>query len=266
MNGSLFDRPKFQFRALFLQLGLAILLFASWAYSDSARAVWDQIDQAVFFALNGSLDGNPAWQRLWAHGNSHACDFVSAAILGSLLLHFMLADGAKHLTERAAIGIFIGLSLVVTGAAGGMMLDEPRASASLVLKPVHYLSELVTDVKTKDRSGNSFPGDHATVLWMVTLCFWYFGGRRYGLAALGVALLFVLPRLFAGAHWFTDVTAGALALSLASAAILLYTPLHRMVITPLIRILNLPIFQKLLKLLPLGAATLCRLAKRGDAA
>ena len=251
MNGSIFDRPNFQPRAFAVQLGLAIFLFASWAYSDAGRAIWDQLDQWVFFTFNGSLTLSEGWATLWALGNSRWADLVSALILGGMLLHFVQAGGRHLLAERVALGIFIGLLLGVTAEIAHTLVTTPRESASLVLKPVNYLSELVTDIKTKDRSTNSFPGDHATVLWMVTVFFWYYGGKRYGLGALAMALLFVLPRLVGGAHWFTDVTAGALSLSLASTAIAFYTPLDQKFIACALKILNRAPFQKLLNLIPI---------------
>ena len=209
--------------------GLALLLLASWWFKDSGtRLLWDQLDQSVFFNLNGSLAEGESWQRFWAIANNRAFDLVSAILVMLLYARFSLAEGGKYLTERIAVFILVFLfTLLMIEISNGTLEELARKSPSLVLEPVYRLTELVPDIKTKDYSGSSFPGDHATVLIMWTGYFWFLAGTRYGLTALLIAILFSMPRVVAGAHWFTDDVVGSGVVALTGLGWLFYTPLCR---------------------------------------
>ena len=56
---------------------------------------------------------------------------------------------------------------------------------------------------------SSFPSDHAVVVFCVAAGFWLIS-RRLGAMAIGYAALISFPRIYVGAHYPTDVLAGAL--------------------------------------------------------
>ena len=61
-----------------------------------------------------------------------------------------------------------GVTVMVLHVSSNVIFTFDRLSPSLVLEPVFRLSEVVTSVKVKDVSGNSFPGDHGTAVGLFT--------------------------------------------------------------------------------------------------
>jgi membrane-associated phospholipid phosphatase len=131
--------------------------------------------------------------------------------------------------ESVAIGLFMTL-LVIVSFQVSHFLGEARHSPSLVLQPAYRLSELVPEINPKDSSKHSFPGDHALVLFMVSICIWFFAGRERGMLAIGISSLEVFPRLVGGAHWLTDILVGALSTALIATSLTLALPLYALAI------------------------------------
>lgn len=209
--------------------GLALLLLASWWFEGSyTRLAWDQLDRAVFYALNGSLAEGELWQRFWAIANHRAFDLSSAILIMFLYALFALEEQGKYLTERIAVFMLVFIFTLLMIEISNVSLEElHRKSPSLMLEPVYRLSELVPDINAKDSSGSSFPGDHAAVLMMWAGYLWFLAGARYGLVALIITILFSMPRVVGGAHWFTDDFIGSGVVALTGLGWLFFTPLCR---------------------------------------
>ena len=103
-----------------------------------------------------------------------------------------------------------------------------RESPSLAVDGAVRISELFPGwqglLQVKDASNRSFPGDHASVLmlWALFVSAFAAGARRW--LAWGLAALFMLPRIVAGAHWLSDVLVGGTFLALTTVAWGLCTP------------------------------------------
>ncbi|SPO58689.1 Phosphoesterase PA-phosphatase-like protein (fragment) [Pseudomonas inefficax] len=100
-----------------------------------------------------------------------------------------------------------------------MMFDE-------VVHLSDYYPDLEAAWELKDRSSKSFPGDHASVLLVWALFMSVFSRRlvQY-LVVWGLAVLFMLPRLVAGAHWGQDDYIGGLLMAVLALGWSCYTPL-----------------------------------------
>lgn len=215
---------------LVFHLIAALLLLSWWWEGTVTREWWDGLDRAVFFTLNGSLADGGAWARFWAMANHRSFDLASALLVAVLYARFALAEDRRYLVERIALFFAIFLfTLVMIEFSNGTLEELKRHSASMVLEPVYRLTELVPDINAKDYSASSFPGDHATVLLMFTGYFWFAAGWRYGVIVALIALLFSMPRVVGGAHWFTDDVVGSGSIALVGLAWFFGTPLHRMV-------------------------------------
>lgn len=203
---------------------LALLLLGSWLWPTS-RAVWDQADLQVFQWLNGSLNHLPLWDWLWALMSLRVFDILVGALMLSLLIHRDWLFRQQEL--RPALFIFIALLLMllvvrVLFTKVAVSLGWQHASPSLVVPGAIRLSEqfplLEKVFELKDRSSRSFPGDHASVLLLWSLFLAVFA-RGWRLAVvLGLATLFMLPRLVAGAHWLSDDLVGGLLIALLTLA------------------------------------------------
>ena len=210
---------------------LAAVVLASWLLPPS-RALWDSAGLWLFQCLNGSLGHNPLWDGFWAVTSTRLSDALVGVLMLALMLHSRWTFRVQEL--RPALFTFLGLLLtllvirVLFNKLVGI-LDWQHASPSTLVPGTYHLSaafpELERLFELKDRSSRSFPGDHASVLLLWALFMGLFS-RGWKLALnLGLALLFVLPRLVAGAHWLVDVTVGGVFIALLAFAWGYCTPL-----------------------------------------
>lgn len=219
-----------QWRPLPLLLGhlAAALLLASFIW-PTGHELWRSLDQALFFQLNGSLADGGSWARFWAWANVRAADSVAALIILASLTFTGLGLQRRQL-QPALIGfvLLMVLMFLVRRSLHEWALAQGLSgqSPSLVLQPAYMLSELAPDIPTKDRSGRSFPGDHAAVLlcWVGMLAL-NLRHKVFALIPLGLALLLMLPRVVGGAHWASDNLVGGTFTALVTLSWAFCTPL-----------------------------------------
>lgn len=208
-------------------VGLA--LFLSWLLPLTALA-WDAVDEQVFFFLNGMLGRLRAVDLFWAATNLRYFDAVMGAGFAMLCLFYLLSHRGERFARRFAelLTLALGLLLLRAGLDFAMdLMEYSRRSPSLMLEPVQLLSELVPELDPKDRSRNSFPGDHALVSFWVLAYFVTHAPRKYGIIAAVLATCASIPRLVGGAHWLTDIVIGSVAVILMSFGLLWWSGLFR---------------------------------------
>lgn len=215
-----------QWRRLLTLHILAAILYATYFW-EPVRALWDAFDARVFLTLNGSVAEAGAWQHTMAFANTKLYDMLCPVLMIGLMFGFTLAGYRKDLNARLAAILFIGIYMTVTAVARRDMqwMEFPRPSPSLALEPFANLRELYQEMSPKVSTGKSFPSDHgiSAIIWASMM--WYYAGWRVGLAAIAVTPLFILPRLYGGGHWATDVTVGSVVYSMIVLAWALCTPL-----------------------------------------
>jgi len=219
-----------------MQLLAALLLFSF--FNGTGHELWRYLDQAVFYTLNGSLAHNETWASFWAWMNTRNAD----ACVALLMLSFLLFPGlglARRQLQSAFTGFLLLMLLMLplremlSDYAVSTRFSGP--SPSLQLEPAYRFSEHLPHIPAKDKASASFPGDHASVL-LVWIGFLLSIRRCPGtLIATGLGLLLMLPRLFAGAHWFSDVAVGSLSLALTTLAWARATPVAHRVNTWLLK-------------------------------
>jgi membrane-associated phospholipid phosphatase len=199
----------------------AALLLASWLLAPM-RTLWDRLDLAVFSALNGSLAGGGAWSVFWSLANWRPFDAVGGGIILLLAFIWLKNTPRKQLHFNAVMLVVFAAMLISTNILVQLFqeaIDYHRYSPSLVVDGAVRLSDQVTWIDMKDSSKDSFPGDHAFVIFCAIAFFWVHAGRKSGLAALVLLVPLILPRLVGGAHWLTDITAGAVPMTLFCCAL-----------------------------------------------
>lgn len=226
-----------------MHLAAAILLFSF--INDSGHALWRSLDAQVFYALNGSLFANETWATFWAWMNTREVDAASALVMLAFLIFPGL--GLKRNQLQAGFTGFLLLMIlmlplreVLSEYAADTGLSGP--SPSLQLEPAYRFNAELPDIPAKDSASTSFPGDHASVL-LVWLGFLLFNARSLGtLAATALAIFLMSPRLFGGAHWFTDAAVGGLSLALVTLAWAYASPLPQLINQGLLRLLG-PVYR-----------------------
>ena len=231
MNAALNPSPKQSRLVIILVLChlAAGLLYISWRqtqdytltkhgdkrfeYSEKAAdGLWKKLDYKVFRTLNGSLNDAPSAQSFWAICNNRAFDLAQAGLMG-LVLWFSVfwRKTPEENLARIKSGYFLAaITIICIQLLHYTLFSFQRYSPSLKLKSEAIRLSKLEHITwpLKDASFHSFPGDHATVLFILAIFITYFAGKRWGLVALAVAIFCALPRMVGGAHWATDLLVG----------------------------------------------------------
>ena len=210
---------------------LTALVFASWLWTPS-RQWLDALDVQVFHLLNAPLATNMLWAKIWAVGSMRLTDIGA----GCIMLAFIIKDGwifTGAQVRRALYAFLPVLALLLLIRVGPFaelvkLMHWQHSSPSLVVAGAVRLAELFPAWDAvwhiKDSSVRSFPGDHASVLLLWVLFLWPYANGRQRWLISGLTVLFLMPRLIAGAHWISDILIGGTTLSLLSFGWGCYTP------------------------------------------
>jgi membrane-associated phospholipid phosphatase len=224
-------QPKWNVRRLVLCNLVALALLLVWIW-PTAHAAFTQFDEWFFHLLNRPLASSTVWLYIWTVASMRPFDIVVGIILLVLLIKGDWVFKAAQ-TRSAAIGFIVTLIvLLIIRAVFSKIIDHSSLqhdSASMVIPDAIKLSDIFPVLEEKwelkDRSSQSFPGDHASVL-LIWAMFMTVFSRTVGQRVIiwGLALLFMMPRLVAGAHWGQDDYIGGVMMALLALGWSCYTP------------------------------------------
>lgn len=197
--------------------------------------LWQAVDIAVFKALNGALENSPSAQLFWGLLNHKRADLFEDAIFLTFFIVAICKAPNREKVRRTLQFLFcIAISAAIIFFVNEQLIRKhlllPRASPSLVI-PCTRLSVKMPHLLSKDATLGSFPGDHATTLFLFASFYTLYAGRKAGFYAFGYALFRTLPRLVVGAHWLSDIMVGTFSLVLFFQSWLFCTPLQAWVIS-----------------------------------
>lgn len=212
---------------IFCHLVLALLLGSF--FFPYTRPIWDALDIVSFKLLNGTLKNHQNWQLFWALANHKLADWVEDIVFIGFFILAIRAAPKNFRLQKAAQFVFLvllaaGILFFVNRVLFRQNLDIPRPSPSLVVSPCVRLSHEIPWIHIKDSASSSFPGDHATTLLLFAAGYTFYAGRKLGTYAWAYAIFRAMPRLIAGAHWFTDIAVGSGAIALLFLSWAFYTP------------------------------------------
>jgi len=210
---------------------LGIALFLSW-YLPENHGVWYQIDKSIFYFFNERIAFHPILVDIIAVTNNRAFDVVAFVAMGALFFYFFRQQDKQGQYRLICIGILMLITAVTLNQLGRLIpIDRPSPTSTF--DNVVRVSQL-TSIPTKDASSDSFPGDHGLMLLIFAGFIWrYFGSKAFFLA-LAIMVVFSLPRIIIGSHWFTDVYIGSVFLASIGLSWLLLTPLSDFLIKMLV--------------------------------
>ena len=264
------NRPLFQARwswgplVACTLLPIALLCFWLWPFGQILCLTFDEW---LFHSLNAPLADHTAWRYLWTVGSLRPFDIVVGLVLLALLIRGNWVFKASQVRE-AFFGFLVTLVLLVVVrvlfSKWVAFMGWQHSSPSMVFDNVVHLSDYYPDLEAKwelkDRSGQSFPGDHASVLLLWALFMSLFSrGLGQKLVIWGLAMLFMLPRLVAGAHWGQDDYIGGLLMAVLALGWSCHTPLAAKASTSLLR-WSAPLFGLLARLPLVGRMSVIRAA------
>lgn len=194
-------------------------LMASYFLFDAA---WKDLDTKIFYYFNDRLTPGSRFTTLVAYTNMRIFDAVSFVAMGLLYLHYFRQRDNAGKRMLICVGLCMLLTGIVIKHCGGF-IPITHPSPTYTYEDVNRVSKMV-DFATKDADRNSFPGDHGMML-MVFAAYMarYFGRRAFTAAAL-IVIVFAMPRILSGAHWFSDVYMGSLAIACMTVSWILLTP------------------------------------------
>ena len=227
-------------------LALGLLCFWLWPAGQMLCVIFDEW---LFHLLNDPLASNPAWLHVWAIASLRPFDAVVGVILLMLLIRGEWVF--KTIEVRQAFFGFLAILLLLLfirmlfsklAAQMGWQHNSPSMVISGAIHMSDYFPDLEKTWELKDRSSQSFPGDHASVL-LIWGMFMSVFAKRVGQVVLiwALALLFMMPRLVAGAHWGQDDYIGGVLLALLALGWGYYTPFAAKVSGWLLRV-TAPLF------------------------
>ncbi len=208
-------------------LALLILSFLTpWS-----RSLWNQLDIFIFKLFNHSLHSSDHWKTFWALANHRYADWVEDIfVLSFYAISIFKTDKLQRMRRTFQFifcVLYIALTIIlINRLCFRDLLALRRFSPTLSLDSSVRLSEELPWLDIKDETTKSFPGDHATSALLFALSYAFISGKRGGSIAICYAIFLCLPRLFAGAHWFSDIAVGAGSIVLFSFAWGFCTPLQ----------------------------------------
>lgn len=228
------DSLEWKIKPLIFVHVIAVILMASWLF-DPFKSIWLDLDRQLFWFFNQSLqEGSDLYRHFWAMANMKNFDRV----IGILLLSFFVVHAIKNDRQLwgrhigilsalfVALGIWTGFG-TVTGLAQLMPIE--RLSATLEYSDSFRVSEW-SELKTKDASDDSFPGDHGMILLISAGFIAYYFSTKYILLAFVLVFVGTLPRVVVGAHWLTDEIVGAVFFALLALSWNFHTPLGEFIV------------------------------------
>ncbi|GAA3711930.1 Kdo(2)-lipid A phosphotransferase [Oceanisphaera sediminis] len=213
---------------------VAIAVLGSWFWLPN-HGFWFDIDKAIFYYFNDKIGVSDGWVTAVAIANNRAFDGVALLAMGVLYYSYYRGAGPEQKRQLLIIGLMMLLTAVGLNQLGRAVPVE-RPSPTLTFENVFRLTELA-GFKTKDASGDSFPGDHGLMLMIFTAFVWRFLSWKAGLWGCVFVVVFSAPRVMGGAHWWSDIYVGAFSVACFGMAWLMHTGVFDVVLAWLDRYL-----------------------------
>jgi membrane-associated phospholipid phosphatase len=231
MNNPGLFQARWNLRRLALCNVVPLMLLAFWLW-PTGQMVCVIFDEWFFHQLNAPLATDPIWLHFWAIASLRPFDAVVGVILLTLLIK---GDWVFEAAEvRQAFFGFLSILLMLLFirllfSRFAVYMDWQHSSPSMTLDSAvrmsHYLPGFEKAWELKDRSSQSFPGDHASVLLVWAMFMTVFSRTSWqAIVIWGLALLFMMPRLVAGANWAQDDYIGGVLLAVWALGWGYYTP------------------------------------------
>ncbi|MFG3347300.1 phosphatase PAP2 family protein [Streptomyces sp. NPDC048018] len=181
-------------------------------------------DVSLLYDINGLAKAAPPWF-------DRVMEFVGeyGIVLG---LVFVVLGCWWSVRRRDAVGDSVSgvVALIWAPLAAGIALLVNIPIRGFVERPRPFRDHQGLEVLVAGKTDFSFVSDHATMAMAVAVGV-FVAHRRFGLAAIGLALAEAFCRVYMGVHYPTDVVGG---LALGTAAALLLAPLALALLTPVV--------------------------------
>ncbi|MCF3964078.1 phosphatase PAP2 family protein [Streptomyces fuscigenes] len=180
-------------------------------------------DISLLYDINGLAKGAPSW---FDRAVAFFGDYGILLALVVVVLACWLAVRRRG-SVRDSVSAVAGLLWAPLAAGAALLLNVPVRG--FVGRPRPFVDHKGVDVLLSGQHGFSFVSGQATLAMAVGVGL-FVVHRKYGLVAIGLAVLEGFTRVYLGVHYPTDVIGG---FALGTAVALLLTPVAMAVLTPL---------------------------------
>ncbi|MEW1724652.1 phosphatase PAP2 family protein [Streptomyces sp. NPDC093109] len=181
-------------------------------------------DVSLLYDINGLAKDAPSWF-------DRTMEFTGEyGIMIALVLVVLCAWWSVRRSGSAEDAVTGVAGLLWAPLAAGVALLVNIPIRGFVERPRPFLDHKGLEVLVTGKTDYSFVSDHATMAMAIGAGV-FIVHRRFGLFALGLALLEGFTRVYLGVHYPTDVIGG---FALGTAVALLLTPLALALLTPLV--------------------------------
>ncbi|WP_435058953.1 phosphatase PAP2 family protein [Streptomyces sp. bgisy060] len=181
-------------------------------------------DVSLLYDINGLAKAAPPWL-------DRVMEFVGeyGIVLAMVLLVLWCWWSVRRRgTPDDSVSAVAGLVWAPLAAGIALLVNIPIRG--FVERPRPFVDHQGLDVLVDGKTDFSFVSDHATLAMALGVGV-FVAHRRFGLAAIGLALAEGFARVYMGVHYPTDVIGG---LALGTAVALLLAPLALALLTPLV--------------------------------
>ncbi|MFG2736919.1 phosphatase PAP2 family protein [Streptomyces harbinensis] len=182
------------------------------------------IDVDLLYKINGYADSLPGW----------VADAVTFLVEYGFAIGLVLAVLGTWFLVRSRPGsaqAVAGVSWALGAAGVSYLINQPISS--FVARPRPFIDHPDLHVLVQGKEGWSFVSDHSAGAMAIAVGL-LLVHRRIGIAAIALAIVQGVGRVFTGVHYPTDVLGG---FALATAVALLLSPLALYALTPLVRVM-----------------------------
>ncbi|WP_282696822.1 phosphatase PAP2 family protein [Streptomyces sp. CC208A] len=181
-------------------------------------------DVGLLYDINGLARDAPPW-------SDRAMAFIGeyGILLGMVLVVLWCWWSVRRRGTPADSASAVA-ALVWAPLAAGLALLVNIPIRGFVERPRPFVDHEGLEVLVAGKTDFSFVSDHATMAMAIAVAV-FVADRRFGLAAIGLALAEGFARVYMGVHYPTDVIGG---LALGTAVTLLLAPLTLALLTPLV--------------------------------
>ncbi|MGW2471457.1 phosphatase PAP2 family protein [Streptomyces sp. NPDC001665] len=181
-------------------------------------------DVSLLYDINGLAKSAPTWF-------DRVMEFVGEyGIMFGMVLVVLWCWWSVRRRGTAEDSVSAVAGLVWAPLAAGIALLINIPIRGFVERPRPFKDHSGLDVLVDGKNDFSFVSDHATMAMALGVGL-FVAHRKFGLAAIGLALLEGFCRVYMGVHYPTDVVGG---FALGTAVALLLAPLAMLLLTPLV--------------------------------
>ncbi|MDX3431964.1 MULTISPECIES: phosphatase PAP2 family protein [unclassified Streptomyces] len=181
-------------------------------------------DVSLLYDINGLAKAAPTWF-------DRVMEFVGEfGIMFGMVLAVLWCwwSVRRRGTTEDSVTAVAGLVWAPLAAGIALLINIPIRG--FVERPRPFFDHKGLEVLVAGKTDFSFVSDHATMAMAIAVGL-FVANRKFGLVAIGLALLEGFCRVYMGVHYPTDVVGG---FALGTAVALLLAPLAMMLLTPLV--------------------------------